>query len=155
MKSKHIFIVLSLFLMASVTSGCATNIVTTAPASNQTNTVTQPSNEDQIKETISNYYSLICSSKFGEAYKYISSKSNISQKDYVDAKTEDANLVNGVKEISYNYINIASDKQSAEVNATITFTVMPLVSNISENSSAHNIKLSYEDNMWKIIWSKE
>lgn len=148
---KYIFIVL--LLTTTVLSGCAAHSNNVAVA-NPSNLVPQLSAEDQIKETINTYYDLIASKKFGEAYKYISAQSNITLEEYVDAQTQNENLVTGLKGISYNYINIASTAQSAHVNATITFTIIPLLTDATETNNPQEINLSYEDDLWKIIWKR-
>lgn len=114
----------------------------------------QKTPEEMIEKTVEDYYGLLGSKNFGDAYEHISNSSNISRKEYVDAVSQKGDLVAGLNEVSFNYVEISGD--GANVSATMTWEIIanPLVDG-DTSSQEKKVKLLKENDQWKIIYEDE
>ena len=115
--------------------------------------ITQKSDEEQIKDMVKNYYSLLGDKKFGDAYKDVADASGASNKEFVDAMSKKGDFVTGFKDINYNYVDIKDD--NADISVTINWNVMqnPIVSGDTYSQSV-TIQAVKENSEWKIKWEK-
>ena len=151
---KNIVAITFIGVSAMLLSGCSGS--STTKTTNTTNTgvsAPQVSAEDSIKEVLRSYSSLCGQRKFGDAYQYVASASNVTQKNFVDDLTGRGQLVSGFKDISYNYVQIHGD--TADVSYTVTWS---LLTN-SVSGGAYNYERQYqmvkETGNWKILWKSD
>lgn len=152
---KKLLTILPLILIVPIVSGCAKSGSTTPISNTPTKMVANIENpEGSIKAVVQDYYTLLGKKQFGQAYQYVSSASNVSQKDYVDAISQKGLLVTGLSNISYNYVTPQND--TASVSATIVWTIIgSQVLNAPTTSQVVTVNLVKESGSWKILWSKD
>lgn len=146
---KVISTVILVGVIAFALTGCAKSSPTSVPTNN---TVAQVSAEDSIKDVLRNYYSLLGQRKIGDAYQYVATASNISQKDYVDYQSGRGIFVNGFKDISYNYVQVHGD--TADASATIAWSQVSNAVTGDTYNQESTLQLVKEAKKWRILWKK-
>lgn len=144
-----VFLLLIVGIVPLFLTGCATSSPTSVPTNN---IVTQTSAEDSIKDVLRSYYSLLGQRKIGEAYQYVATASNISQKDYVDYQSGRGLFVNGFKNISYNYVQVHGD--TADTSVTIAWSQVSNSITGDTYNQESTLQMVKEAKGWRILWKK-
>lgn len=117
-----------------------------------TNTTGQDNQESAIQDVLHSYYSLLGERKIGDAYQHIAAASGVTQKEYVDYQSNRGAFVNGLNDITYNYIEVSDG--IANVSVTIEWSQMdnPITGDTYNQTS--QLEMVQEAREWKILWKE-